>query len=129
NQTEIRMGANGEAEPPARTQGRADFVSRDVDIRRQRICRHQPDSFRLQAGTRSGTVGTSTSSDSSRLAVAQTLLAAIMRYRAGGAQITMASNHDDQQLARFIAVFASACDGHARSTGRRLQSQKGQSQR
>src|SRR6266851_10460930 len=35
-----------------------------------------------QAGTRSGTVGTSTSSDSSGLAVAQTLLAAIMRYRA-----------------------------------------------
>src|SRR5438477_3843156 len=82
NQTEIRMGANGEAEPPARTQGGADFVSRDVDVRRQRICRHQPDSFRLQAGTRSGTVGTITSSDSSGLAVAQTLLAAIMRYRA-----------------------------------------------
>jgi hypothetical protein len=35
-----------------------------------------------QTGTRSGTVGTSTSSDSSGLAVAQTLLAAIMRYRA-----------------------------------------------
>ena len=35
-----------------------------------------------QAGTRSGTVGTVTSSDSSGLAVAQTLLVAIMRYRA-----------------------------------------------
>ena len=35
-----------------------------------------------QAGTRSGTVGTRTLSDSSGLAVAQTVLVAIMRYRA-----------------------------------------------
>ena len=35
-----------------------------------------------QVGTRSGTPGTVTSSDSSGLAVAQTLLVAIMRYRA-----------------------------------------------
>ena len=36
----------------------------------------------LQAGTRSGSLGTGTSSDSSGLAVAQTWVVAIMRYRA-----------------------------------------------
>lgn len=43
----------------------------------QPLAGHEPS---RQAGTRSGAVGTSTSSDSSGLAVAQTLLVAIMRY-------------------------------------------------
>src|SRR5208283_5012420 len=48
NQAEIRAGADCEAEPPARTESRTDFMSCDVHAGRQRIRRHQPDRFRLQ---------------------------------------------------------------------------------
>src|SRR5437870_5936226 len=73
----------------------------------QPLVGHEPT---RQAGTRSGTVGTSTSSDSSGLAVAQTLLVAIMRYCAVVLRLRWRSS---SRIVRRSVAASSRCTANA----------------